>query len=137
MHLPSWRLGLGLAAGAVFAWIAGCSDDEPAGTPAFEDPEGGAAAGAPTPPRFEEKDKNGLWKHLECSGLYKSIADKTLAEGVKAYKPANEFWSDGAEKARFVFIPAGQKIDITDWDEWQFPVGTKFWKEFKLGGKRI
>jgi hypothetical protein len=34
-------------------------------------------------------------------------------------------------------MPAGGKIDITDFDEWVYPVGTKLWKEFKLGGKRV
>src|SRR5690606_26188661 len=75
--------------------------------------------------------------HLECSGLYASFADKQVAPDVLPYKPATEFWSDGAEKQRWIYLPPGTKIDISDWNEWSFPVGTKIWKEFKIGGKRI
>ena len=28
--------------------------------------------------------------------------------------------------------PPGTKIDTSDMDEWRFPVGTKFWKEFAV-----
>jgi hypothetical protein len=48
-----------------------------------------------------------------------------------------QFWSDGAEKSRFFYLPPGAKIDISNFDEWQFPNGTKVWKEFKLAGKLI
>jgi len=30
-----------------------------------------------------------------------------------------------------------QPIDTSNMDEWTFPVGTKFWKEFALAGKRV
>lgn len=80
---------------------------------------------------------DGLSDTLSCTGLYKNIATKELATGVAPYTPANQFWSDGAEKSRFVLIPAGTKIDTTDMDAWQYPVGMKVWKEFRRGGKRV
>jgi hypothetical protein len=42
-------------------------------------------------------------------------------------------WADGATKDRFVYIPKCATIDTTDMDHWKFPVGTTFWKTFKVG----
>ena len=72
-------------------------------------------------------DVDGLYKHLACTGIESGVA----------FKPANEFWSDGAEKSRWVYLPAGAKIDITDFDEWVYPNGMKLWKEFKVDGKKV
>jgi len=75
--------------------------------------------------------------HLRCTGLYESWSKKTPGAGVREYKPGVTLWSDGAEKRRWVFLPAGSKVDTTDMNAWKFPVGTKFWKEFSLAGKRV
>lgn len=129
------------------ASAAGCTDDSSNTTP--DDPDSSPAetgtqptedGGVDAGPKRDcsgDLDADGIWKHLECSGLYSSFADKTVAADAKEFKPAVELWSDGAEKHRWVYLPPGSKIDISDWDEWSYPVGTKLWKEFKLGGKRI
>ncbi len=141
-----WRLTFALVASSAAAWAAGCSDDPPLAPPS-DDLDAGAPDVAPPLPPTEagpseldcdsDLDDDGVWKHLECTGLYASFADKTVADDVKPYKPAAEFWSDGAEKQRWVYLPPESKIDISDWNEWRFPEGTKLWKEFKIGGKRI
>jgi hypothetical protein len=69
---------------------------------------------------------------LRCTGLYSDWASKTVAAGAQPYTPGLVLWSDGADKSRWITLPAGQKIDTTDMDEWTFPVGTKIWKEFRL-----
>jgi hypothetical protein len=74
---------------------------------------------------------------LRCTGLYTDIATKTLSPQVRAFVPAVPLWSDGAEKLRWVVLPDGAQIDTTSMDEWAYPVGTKAWKEFRVGGKRI
>jgi len=74
---------------------------------------------------------------LECTGLYSDFATKTVAASARPYAPAVPFWSDGAEKSRWVSLPTGSAIDTSDMNDWKFPVGTKIWKEFKLDGKRI
>jgi len=74
---------------------------------------------------------------LECTGLYADLASKQLAPGVETYTPAVPLWSDGAEKQRWVLLPPGTIIDTSNPSEWVFPVGTKFWKQFIVGGKRI
>ncbi|HEY8078766.1 MAG TPA: hypothetical protein VIF62_31760 [Labilithrix sp.] len=78
---------------------------------------------------------DGLPVHLACTGLYADFAAKTIAAENVFYKPANEFWSDGAEKRRFLYLPPGATIDITDFDAWKMPNGTKVWKEFTVDGK--
>ena len=36
-----------------------------------------------------------------------------------------------------VFFPAGTKIDTSNMDQWQYPVGTVLWKDFKVNGTRM
>lgn len=79
----------------------------------------------------------GLPNDLRCSGLYADWSTKTLAAGVRAYTPGYQSWSDGALKSRFVYLPPGTQIDNSDVDEWTFPTGATFWKEFRLGTQRI
>ena len=74
---------------------------------------------------------------LSQTPLYKDIASKTLADGTIEFTPANILWSDGAEKHRWIQLPPGTQIDSTDMDHWVFPVGTVFFKEFDLDGKRL
>jgi hypothetical protein len=74
---------------------------------------------------------------LSCTGLYADIASKALALGVRSYEPAVPLWSDGAQKARWIQLPAGTQIDTSNPNEWTFPVGTKVWKEFSRNGRRI
>lgn len=80
---------------------------------------------------------DGLAKHLACAGLYTDLASKTVAAAARPYVPGLQLWADGATKQRWLMLPAGQKIDSSDIDEWVFPNGTKVWKEFQLDGKRI
>jgi hypothetical protein len=74
---------------------------------------------------------------LSATGLFADLASESLAEGVVAYRPQFELWADGATKRRWVYLPAGARIDSSDADAWQFPQGTKFWKEFSRDGIRV
>ena len=80
---------------------------------------------------------SGLPTDVYCTGLYATRAPAQLAPGVMPYTPGVTLWSDGAEKHRFLQLPPGTKIDTTDLDAWKFPVGTKVWKEFRLGGALV
>jgi hypothetical protein len=80
---------------------------------------------------------NGEPRDLGCTGLYSSWATRTIATDLLPYDPALHFWSDGAAKSRWIRLPAGQKIDTSTMDEWAFPAGTRFWKEFRLGGLKV
>lgn len=73
-----------------------------------------------------------LYGELRCTGLYGNWQKRTLACGVEPYTPAYELWSDGAVKQRWVSLPAGSPVDVTNADEFRYPIGTRFWKEFRV-----
>ena len=54
-----------------------------------------------------------------------------------AFAPQYPLWTDGAAKRRWISLPPGTAIDASDPDAWVFPVGTRFWKEFSFGGRRV
>src|SRR5262249_42745341 len=68
---------------------------------------------------------------------YADFATKEIAADAFAYTPATPLWSDGAQKQRWIVLPPNTKIDISDPNEWKFPVGTKLFKEFRVGGQRV
>lgn len=78
---------------------------------------------------------------LACTGLYLDFPSRTVNPDVREFAPGLVLWSDGAHKSRWIRLPPGTKVDVTDANEWVFPIGTKVWKEFRLviGGveKRI
>ncbi len=74
---------------------------------------------------------------LACTGLYDDFSEKRIAANVRAFAPAVALWSDGFEKDRFIQLPEGETIDASNADDWKFPVGTKAWKEFRAGTRKI
>lgn len=112
---------LGASATAVVACSSGAREGAAGAPPS----DGGGGAAVPGPARLSE------------TGLYVDTAARTLAPEVLAYAPAFEFWADGAEKSRWLFLPAGTAIDTSDVDHWVFPVGTKAWKELRANGRPI
>jgi hypothetical protein len=74
---------------------------------------------------------------LAETGLYSDAAQTQLAADVTPYEVRYQLWADGATKKRYLYLPAGQKIDTTDPDAWVFPIGTKVWKEFTRDGTRV
>ncbi len=79
----------------------------------------------------------GIPDDLSCTGLYSDWTAKTIATDAVAFTPALVFWSDGAVKSRWIYMPAGSSIDTTDMDDWVFPIGTKIWKTFDLNGQIV
>src|SRR6185295_6866071 len=78
-----------------------------------------------------------LPERLSETGLYADLARDAIAPGVLPYRPRFELWSDGAEKRRWLAVPAGTQIDDADPDDWVFPDGTRIWKEFVRDGTRV
>ena len=74
---------------------------------------------------------------LSQTGLFKDVQNRVLGDGVRPYQILYPLWSDGAEKARYIYLPEGEKIDTSDMDFWVFPVGTRAWKDFTVDGKLI
>lgn len=74
---------------------------------------------------------------LSQVGLYEDIDTLLLASDVVAFAPSYPLWSDNAVKVRFIKLPPGTQIDTTDMNRWQFPIGTRVYKEFALDGIKL
>ena len=74
---------------------------------------------------------------LSETGLYTDIQSKQLNSVILGYTPEFQFWSDGAEKSRWVYVPECDSVDSSDMNDWRLPVGARLWKEFSLDGVRI
>jgi hypothetical protein len=70
---------------------------------------------------------------LADTGLYVAGSTKEVRADVLPYTPQYALWSDGATKRRWLHVPAGAAIDATQPNAWEFPPGTKLWKEFSHG----
>lgn len=66
---------------------------------------------------------------LRATGLYADPEAHTIAPGILRFTPQYPLWTDGARKQRWIYLPPGAAIDGGDPDAWQFPVGTRLWKE--------
>jgi hypothetical protein len=80
------------------------------------------AAAAGGPPRF-----------LSETGLFVAGSTDDVKPGVLSFSPQYPLWSDGAGKRRWISLPAGSAIDASRPDAWEFPAGTRLWKEFSVG----
>ncbi|HVJ18171.1 MAG TPA: PQQ-dependent sugar dehydrogenase, partial [Polyangiaceae bacterium] len=74
---------------------------------------------------------------LMAWGCFDSLGDghPVPASGVLGYELAQTFWSDGAEKQRFVAVPDGTFIDVADPNDWQLPIGGVTIKNFYWAGQ--
>ncbi len=76
---------------------------------------------------------------LSQVGAFTNLATLTPAPGLIPYNVNVPLWSDGAVKKRWMAVPSdgtndtlGEKITFSPTNEWQFPAGTVFIKQFDL-----
>jgi len=74
-------------------------------------------------------------QRLSATGLY--LADGSIDPRNRAFVPQYPLWSDGAAKSRWIWLPEGAQIDVSDIGAWCFPAGTTFWKEFAWAGRKV
>ncbi len=74
-----------------------------------------------------------LPQHLRETGLYVDGSSTSIDSKNLAFSPQYPLWSDGARKRRWIYLPPGAAIDASRPDAWEFPPGTRLWKEFSLG----
>src|SRR6476661_7825652 len=98
-----------LPAGALLITLA--SPTQPAGPPALDT----------------------LPERLSETGLYVAGSTTVVRDDNLAFAPQYPLWSDGTTKRRWIHLPAGTAIDASDPDAWEFPPGTRLWKEFSFG----
>jgi hypothetical protein len=80
-------------------------------------------------------DAGALPERLGDTGLYVSGSMTQLQPDVLQFSPQYPLWSDGASKHRWIKLPPGTSIDAAKPDAWDFPRGTKLWKEFSHEGR--
>ena len=80
-----------------------------------------------------ESTQTPLPSQLSETGLYASGSVTAVRAGNIPFSPQYPLWSDGATKRRWLYIPPGTFIDASQPDAWEFPRGTKLWKEFSHG----
>jgi uncharacterized repeat protein (TIGR03806 family) len=68
---------------------------------------------------------------LSQTGVFSNTAQRIANPGLIPYDLNVAFWSDGADKSRWIAVPKGQ-IAFSPAGEWRFPPGTVFVKDFDL-----
>ncbi|MEL6675239.1 MAG: LamG-like jellyroll fold domain-containing protein [Bacteroidota bacterium] len=76
---------------------------------------------------------------LSATGAFSDLTNMTPAGGVLPYAPKNPFWSDGAEKYRWIALPndgdhnlPSEEVGFSAEGNWTFPEGTVFIKHFEF-----
>jgi len=95
-------------------------------------------------------DTGGLYRIDSASGSGSAVAtnlsdtgcvnpsDPTApAAGMIPFAPQAPFWSDGAEKERWMGLPDGTSVSVMPNNDWSFPPGTVLMKNFRLSGQLI
>jgi hypothetical protein len=72
-------------------------------------------------------------QRLSETGLFVAGSTNQVRTELLSFSPQYPLWSDGATKRRWIELPTGSFIDASRPDAWEFPRGTKLWKEFAVG----
>jgi hypothetical protein len=67
------------------------------------------------------------------AGLFVTGSTTELRPELLPFSPQYPLWSDGTTKRRWIALPPGSAIDATDPNAWEFPRGTRLYKEFSFG----
>ncbi|HEY3850167.1 MAG TPA: hypothetical protein VGL87_04290, partial [Steroidobacteraceae bacterium] len=70
-------------------------------------------------------------RFLSQTGAFRNVRNLVPVDALIPYDLVVPFWSDGAQKLRYVAIPKG-RIKFAPTGEWTFPAGTVFVKTFEL-----
>jgi hypothetical protein len=129
---------------ALFAALGGCGSgaavsdrdasadsDAPGSDSSSADVSGADSNPIPPPPGPYPRP---TYATLSETGLFAEAVTQRITEDALPFEPTYWLWSDGADKRRWLRLPPGTRIDTTAMDHWSFPIGTKLWKEFSLGG---
>jgi hypothetical protein len=123
-----------LCAGAL-SCIACGSIEEPALSLSDEDSSVAQAPAVCVPPPMRMPALDTQVMQLSELGLFD--ASRRAACDLLTWEPRFPLWSDGADKKRWLRLPAGAIIDTADPEHFRFPVGSVLFKEFALAGKRL
>ena len=85
----------------------------------------------------EDNDGEAFPEFLSETGCFDPANPTQVAAGVIPYEVNSQFWTDGADKARWFALPDDGAIEVAGDGDLQFPPGSVLIKEFSLEGKRI
>lgn len=74
--------------------------------------------------------ENEFPKTLSATGCFSEEDPRQPLEGVFPYAPVATLWSDGAEKKRWLVVPANRRVEVLEDGDMLFPVGSMLFKEF-------
>jgi uncharacterized repeat protein (TIGR03806 family) len=74
---------------------------------------------------------------LSATGCVNPSNVSQAASGLIPYAINAPFWSDGADKERWMALPDGQGIAVHSDGDWSFPNGSVLMKHFRVGGRLI
>lgn len=74
---------------------------------------------------------------LSATGCVNAANPALPAAAMIPYKVASPFWSDTADKERYLSLPNNTSIDLTTEGDFLFPVGSVLMKHFKLNERFI
>lgn len=74
---------------------------------------------------------------LSQTGCFADIPSQRLIAAAMPYDVRLPFWSDGAEKARYMILPNGMRASAQTSGAWSFPVGTILIKQFTYAERAI
>src|SRR5687767_7120797 len=74
---------------------------------------------------------------LSETGLYAGGGTTRIDPINRPFSPQYPLWTDGAAKKRWIRLPQGAAIDGSNVSRWEFPIGTRFWKEFSFDGRKV
>jgi uncharacterized repeat protein (TIGR03806 family) len=90
---------------------------------------------ARTPPqaylRMPDRADGSMPPLLSQTGAFQDTHGMVIRDGLIPYELNISFWSDGAQKRRWMSLPDA-KIGFAPRGEWKFPAGTVFVKHFEL-----
>jgi uncharacterized repeat protein (TIGR03806 family) len=109
--------------------ITGFAQDED-GEVLILDHRGGGAGGFHTLERTPASNPSNFPTQLSDTGLFKKVSGHVMHPGAIPYDVAAPFWSDGADKARWLVLPPGGKIGHAPSKGWNFPDLTVLVKSF-------
>lgn len=76
-------------------------------------------------------------ERLADTGLYREGHPGEIDPRNRPFSPQYPLWTDGATKRRWIQLPPGVRIDAANPAAWEFPAGTRLWKEFSFGGRKV
>jgi len=79
----------------------------------------------------------GVATQLSATGCVSTANATQPASGLIPYAPSAPFWSDGAQKDRWIGLPNGQNMAVGGDGDWGFPNGTVLMKNFRLGATLV